>query len=121
MHSSRMRIGRSLPYSGVFVQGGVLPNRDPLRQRSARTETLPDREPLDRDPLDRHSLGRHPPDRNPPYRDTPQTETPRTEIPLDTEPPLNRMTHRCKNITFPQLRLRVVNIKNKLCNEFCYS
>ena len=26
--------------------------------------------------------------------------------------PLNRMTDRCKNITFPQLRLRAVNILN---------
>ena len=25
-----------------------------------------------------------------------------TETPLDREPPVNRMTHRCKNITFPQ-------------------
>ena len=29
-------------------------------------------------------------------------------------PPVNRITDRCKNITFPQLRLRAVNVKVNL-------
>ena len=51
-----------------------------------------------------------------PYREAPWTETIWTETP-QTDPhgqrtpsPVNRMTHRSKNITFPQLRLRAVKI-----------
>ena len=52
----------------------------------------------------------------------PETESHLRQTPLDAghvtcdvcweakPTPVNRMTHRCKNITFPQLRLRVVNI-----------
>ena len=37
-------------------------------------------------------------------------------------PPVNRMTDRCKNITFPQLRLRVVarTQKRVSCCTYCY-
>ena len=45
--------------------------------------------------------------------------TPRTQryTPLDPEaqPPVNRMTDRCKNITFPQLCLRAVIRQFKHC------
>ena len=37
----------------------------------------------------------------------------------DTPPPMNRMTDRCKNITFPQLRLRAVINRFFLTNSNC--
>ena len=42
------------------------------------------------------------------WAETPWTETPLDRDPLDRDPPVNRITDRCKNITFPQLCLRVV-------------
>ena len=68
-----MRTARSLPY------GGVCPG------------SLPDRDPSDRDPQT-YQWTETPLDRDPPWTETPWTET----------PPVNRMTHRCKNITLPQ-------------------
>ena len=42
---------------------------------------------------------------------------PRTETPSQTPlPPVNRITDRCKNITFPQLRLRAVKM---LIQSYC--
>ena len=67
--------------------------------RTARSSTVPGRVSITETPLDRD-----PPDRDPPGRTHPQTE-----IPLDTDPPpVNRITDRYKNITFPQLRSRAV-------------
>ena len=86
MHSSRMHTTRSLPYMGLPDRDRL--DRDPPLDRDPQwTETLP---PLDRD---------HPRQR-----------------PLWIEdPPVNRITDRCKNITFPQLRLRVVI--NSVCGQ----
>ena len=53
----------------------------------------------------------HPPRQRPPPTETPRTETPWTETPLDRDPSLDRVKGRCKNITFPQLRLRALTIK----------
>ena len=60
------------------------------------TRGLPDRDPP--------SLDRDPPGQRPLNRDSPWTETPRQR------PPAQRITDRCKNITFPQLCLRAVII-----------
>ena len=82
MHSSRMRTTRALLYG---VGGGV-----------SVTDTA--RHPADRDN----------PRQRPPWgsdRDPPETH-PWTE----THYPMNRITDRCKNITFPQLLLRAVII-----------
>ena len=60
--------------------------------------------------------GHRSPRQRPSWTETPWTETPWTENPLDRDPPVmwpvmhagtetppvNRMTHRCKNITLPQ-------------------
>ena len=132
MHSSRMRTTPSLPYGGVCVCGGLPNKDPPRQrlpgQRPPNRDSL-DRDPLDRDPLDRDSLDRDPLDRDPgqrpPHRDSPdetsQTETHWTETPgqrpprqrpypghvtsgasWDRDSPVNRMTHKCKNITLLQ-------------------
>ena len=50
------------------------------------------------------------------------TETPLDRDPPDRDPPLvNRITDRCKNITFPQLRLRAVITLGPVYNEFAYN
>ena len=46
----------------------------------------------------------HPPDQAPPGPGTPRDQTLREQA----HPPVNRITDTCKNITFPQLRLRAV-------------
>ena len=51
-------------------------------------------------------------------RDIPGHKHPRTETPLDRPPLVNRITDRCKNITFPQLRLRAVTIHSTHCRLF---
>ena len=38
-------------------------------------------------------------------------------VPLDRDPSVNRITDRCKNISFPQLRLRAVKISLKSSNR----
>ena len=88
------------------------------RMRTAPSSTVPRRSPSQR----------------PPWTETPQTETPlvkdshRTETLLDRDPrqrssppPVNRITDRSKIITYPQLRLRVVNINKVFWAEsnFC--
>ena len=97
MHSSRMRTACTLPY-------GCLPDRDPP---SPWIETT-----LDRDTPhgQRHPLARRTPwiEMGPLDRDS-QTKTPWIETLLDREPldrdlpgqrpPVNRITHRCKNIS----------------------
>ena len=77
-----------------------IPRQRPSGQRS-----------LDRDPLTETPLDRDPAAQIPPWTDTPGQK------PLDRYPPSgqrtplpNRITDRCKNITFPQLRLWVVII-----------
>ena len=100
--------------------------QSPPKQRPPWTET-----PLDRDPPWTETLDRDPGQRPPGQRPSLWTETPsgqgplgqrpptgqgtpRTEDPLDRDPPghvncgscwdrVNRMTHRCKEITLPQL------------------
>ena len=53
--------------------------------------------------------GQRPPGQRPPLdRDPPGQSPPRQRPPLARDPPVNRITDMCKNITFPQLRLRVV-------------
>ena len=123
-----MHTARSLPYGGH-------PDRDPpgtdtLLDRNPSCTEIPwteipwtgippwteiplDRDPpgqrffLDRDPsfLDRDLPGQRPllPGQRPPW----------TEIPL----PVNRITDRYKNITFPQLRLPTVKIRNLQCDK----
>ena len=60
-------------------------------------------------------------DRDPPGQRPPRQRPPWTETPLDRDPlPVNRITDTCKNITFPQLRLRTVTI-NHTCHECCQS
>ena len=75
------------------------PGQRPPGQRPPWTETspgqrLPDRDPPTRDPLDR----------NPPGQISPLDRDPPGDTPLWTESQRNR----CKNITFPQLRLWAV-------------
>ena len=74
--------------------------------------------PLDGDPPgQKPSLDRDPPDRDPIGQRPPLTETPR----LWTETPaVNRITDRCKNITFPQLRLHAVMSRFLTCKG-CFS
>ena len=108
MHSSRIHTARSLPYGGLPDRDpsgtGQKPllHRDPLDRDPPWTEI-----PLDRDPsfLDRDLPGQRPllPGQRPPW----------TEIPL----PVNRITDRYKNITFPQLRLPTVKIRNLQCDK----
>ena len=86
MHSSRMHTAWTLLYGG----GEGLPDRNPPGQRLPWTETLLDRASINRDP----PWQRTPLDRDPPGQRPPWTEN----------PPVNRMTYRCKNITFPELR-----------------
>ena len=114
-HCSRMRSTCSLPYWG-------LPDRDPLDRDPLGRDPL-DRDPLGRDPLDTNSLDTDPLDTDPLRRDTtgqrppgqktPWIETPWAETPMDRAPsPVNRIIYRCKNIIFPQLRLRsVTNVR----------
>ena len=103
----------------------TLLDRAPFGQRHPRDRDPLDRNPLDRDPL----LTETPPGQRSPLwtetpsldRDTPWTETPHgqkhpmvRDTPLDrntpgqrhplTETPVNRVTDRCKNINFLQLR-----------------
>ena len=127
MHSSRIHTAQSLPY-GWSLPGGS-PDRDPSGQRPPLDRDPPDRDPWTETPwtetlqietpwtetpwtetpwtetpLDRDHLDRSPPDRDP------WTETPRQRPPChvtcdtcwDRDPPVNRMTHRFKNITFLQ-------------------
>ena len=95
-HSSMMCTARSLPCRGRGVSLTETPwiepplDRDPLGQRPPTNRDSP----TDRDP---------PTDREPPGQRPPGQTSPWTEI-----PPVNRITDRCKNITFPQLRLRAV-------------
>ena len=102
MLSSRMRTTLSdlhlsdlLPYVGV-----------PLTD-NPWTETPMDINPLVRDPLDRDPT---------PYHVT-------CDACWDREFPVNKMTHRCKNITFPQTCLRAVKISRikriQSCNLSC--
>ena len=70
----------------------------------------------DRDPLNRYPPGQDPLSDPPPGQSLPLTEPPPGQGSPQTDPlpfwtktsPVNRMTNRCKNITFPQLRLRTV-------------
>ena len=122
-----MRAAHSLPYWG-FLSGGLLtetPWTETPRQRP------PDRDPQTETPLDRDPLDRHPLDRDPPWTETPQTGTPWTDMALPRiekapwkETPhhvtcdacwgrdqtVNRMTHMCKTLSCPKLRLREVNM-----------
>ena len=104
MHSSRMRTAYSLTVSCSILGGGCLPN------------------PLDADPLHADALDADPPDTDPRadtpgYKPSPWTD-PSLRRPLLRRPltgqrphPVNRITDRWKNITFPQLLLRAVTIK----------
>ena len=93
MHSSRMRTTRTLPYGGGFPDRPPSPGQSPPPGQS-----LPfNREPPGQRPLEQ----RRPPDRAPPGQSPPWTETPPDRDP-QTDTPLNRMTHGCKNITLPQ-------------------
>ena len=62
---------------------------------------------------------RHPRDQTPPpsrhlpgsrHNPPPRSKPPGTKPPGVGTPPVNRITDTCKNITFPQLRLRAVKI-----------
>ena len=128
MHSSRMHTARSLPYGG-------LPDRDPPGQIPYWTETPPaQRSPGQRYPEQGSPPGQRSPwteippgqrfflDRDPSFLDRdlpgqrpllPGQRPPWTEIPL----PVNRITDRYKNITFPQLRLPTVKIRNLQCDK----
>ena len=90
------------------VKGGApldphlgLPDRDPHVQRPSWTET----------PLDRDSLDRDPSRQRPPWTETPSHAT--CDACWDRDPPVNRMTHRCKNITLPQTSFVDGNNKKK--------
>ena len=110
MHSSRMHTTRS-----STVPGGGLRYRDPLPgQRPSWTDT-----PWTETLLDRHPLDRDPPGQRPPWTKNPQDREPLQHRPPWTEiNPVNRITDKCKNITFSQLRLRAVKI---LCAVKPYS
>ena len=108
MHSTRIHTARSLPYGG-------LPDRDPLRDRA---ETPP----AQRSPGQGSPPGQRSPwTEIPPWTEIlpgqrpllPGQRPPWTEIPL----PVNRITDRYKNITFPQLRLPTVKIRNLQCDK----
>ena len=66
------------------------------------TGGLPDREP----PLDRYPLDRDTPGQRPPWTETPLLKRLPGHVTYnacwDRDPPVNRTTHRCKNITLPQ-------------------
>ena len=63
-----------------------------------------------------------PPDADPMEADPSWIQIP---LPLDADPPVNRMTHKCKNITLPQTSfafsnksfLRVDTITNLICGQ----
>ena len=102
MHSSRMPTAHSSSCQG---EGGSPPG-PPLEQappgsRPPRAGTPRDQTP----PWSRHPPG---PDtlwsRHSPGAGTPPEQAP----PRDQTPPVNRIKDTCKNITFPQLRLRAV-------------
>ena len=102
MHSSRMRTAPLYHTEG-------LPDRDlPLDralswQRHPQTETPRQRLPRQGPPRQRH-----------PWTETPLDRDPLDRDPPDRDPPANRIIDRCKNITFPQLRLRaVINVELK--------
>ena len=95
MHSSRKYTTRTLPYGVVSLTETpwtVTPWTDTIWTETPWTETPSWTEtPWIETPLDRDSPGQRPP----------WTETP---LDRDPAPPMNRITDRCKNITFPQLR-----------------
>ena len=99
MHSSRMRTARSSTQPGGSPPGTPL-GAEPLT-----------RHPLGAEPLTRHTPGADIPlgPDTPWSRHAPGADTPplRPGTPEHT-PPVNRITDTCKNITFPQLRLRAV-------------
>ena len=127
MYSSRMLTACSLQYGG-------LPDRDPWTETPLDRDSLLDRHPRTETPMDRDSWTETPPVRDPPLDRDPlekgpsgqrlQIETPLGQRPpvqrtpchvtcdvcwdRDPHPPLNRMTHRCKNITLPQTSLQAV-------------
>ena len=93
------------------------PDQAPPRTRhSPRTRHPPGPDPPGPGPLGiRHPLlGPDPPrdqalpwDQAPPQDQAP----PWDQTPWDQAPPVNRITDTCKNITFPQLRLRAVKMR----------
>ena len=90
MHSSRMHTTRSSSCLGGLHQA-------PPRAGTPLDQAIPGIwYPPGPDPLQT---------RNPPGPGTPLSRT--------RHPPVNRITDTCKNITFPQLRLRAVKMTNK--------
>ena len=76
-----MRTACLLPYGG-------LPNRDTPWTETPKTETPTER----------------PPGQRPTQTETSLVMWPVVNAGTETPPPMNRMTHGCKNITMPQLR-----------------
>ena len=128
--TSRMHTAHSLLYGGSCMT--ETSRQRPPRQRPSPPGQRPaGQRPLDRDPLDRdpqtETPKQHPSSRDPRDRDT-QTETPMDRDPLtqtpqdrdpldrDRDPPAERITDACENITFPQLRLRAVIILQLIFN-----
>ena len=104
-----MRIIRSLSYGVVSLT--ETPWRETPWTESPWTEPPyrhppPGQTPPYRDPLDRDPSGQRPPwTKTPPgQRPTSGQRPPGQRAPS----PVNRITDRCKSITFPQLRLRMV-------------
>ena len=105
--------GQRPPWTETPLDGDPL-DRDPAGQRPCWTET-----PLDRDPTGQRLPEQRPPGQRPLDRDAPWTETfpPPT---LQTETlslPVNRITDKCKNITFPQLHLQAVIIATTILSS----
>ena len=112
MHSSRMRTARTVTTGGGFSIGGFsIPAGDASIQGGLSIWGVP------------CDLSHHAFDVTcmlPPHQLRP-TNSAAAYILLvghvtckawwDTTPPMNRITHTCKNITFPQLRLRAVIIR----------
>ena len=119
---------RSLPYSRGSPWQRPPVQRLPLWTKNPWDPSWTETHPLDRDspgekppgqkspsgqrpPGQRPTLDRDPPDGHPPRQRHPSGQSlGQDRDPLDRapHPSMNRMTHRCKNITFPQLRLLAV-------------
>ena len=116
---NRDPLDRDLPWTETLPLDREPPwTETPLGQRSTwtetpQTETPRQRPPGQRPPWTEITLDRDHPGQRPPWTETPWIKTPPwTETPVhvtcgawwDRDPPLNRITDTCKNITLPQLR-----------------
>ena len=108
IHSSRMRTARSSSHPGGVSTSHPLRSRHPLsRARHLRDQATPHNQVPSWD----QALPKQAPPSRHPRAGTPQDQAPpRTRHPPGPDPPVNRISDTCKNITFPQLRLRAVTI-----------